>query len=141
MMNIIIMLIIIITNIYAPFFSQAQNRNHSDRSKRSTCSISLRTIFRISSLALLFTSCMFVAIAAAQHVNAVPLGTWANASSLSVARYNLAATSLPNDGLASGAAGYAGAPQLWKCGRAGGGAGGGGGRMLAGCEVCLSCRS
>ena len=43
---------------------------------------------------------MFVAIAAAQHVNAAPLGTWDNASSLSVARASLAATSLPNDGLA-----------------------------------------
>jgi len=81
-------------------FSQARNRNHIDRSKCSACSISHCTIFRISSLALLFTSCMFVAITAAQHVNAAPLGTWANASSLSVGRGGLAATSLPNDGLA-----------------------------------------
>jgi hypothetical protein len=87
-------------HIFRSFFLQAQNRNHSYRSKCSTCSISHRTIFRISSLALLFTGCMFVAIAAAQHVDAAPLGTWTNASSLSVARYGLAATSLPNDGLA-----------------------------------------
>jgi hypothetical protein len=64
------------------FISQAQNRNHSDRSKCSSCSISHRTIFRISSLALLFSGCMFVAIAAAQHANAAPLGTWTNSLSL-----------------------------------------------------------
>jgi hypothetical protein len=56
---------------------------------------------------------MFVAIAAAQHVNAAPLGTWTTAS-LSVARESLAATSLPNDGLAIFAGGYDGAKHVLK---------------------------
>ena len=104
MMNIIIMFIIIIISIYA-LFSQAPSFNHSYRSTCCTCSNSHRHIFRISSLALLFTGCMYIAIAAAQHVNAVPLGTWTTAS-LSVARYLIAATSLPNDGLAIFAGGF-----------------------------------
>ena len=98
---VVAMIIIIIITATTTFIcAQVHHRNHSDRSKRITCSISRHNIFRISSLALLFTGCIFVAIAAAQHVNAAPLGTWANASSLSVARGTLAATSLPNDGLA-----------------------------------------
>jgi hypothetical protein len=101
---IVVSIIIITTFICA----QVHHRNHSDRSKRYTCSISHRNIFRISSLALLFTGCIFVVIAAAQHVNSAPVtpvGTWTTAS-LSVARCCLAATSLPNDGLAIFAGGY-----------------------------------
>ena len=83
-------------------FAQVHNRNHSNRSKCSLRSCINRNISRISSLALLFTGCICVAIVAAQHVNSAPVtpvGTWATAA-LSVARYALAATSLPNEGLA-----------------------------------------
>ena len=95
---IVVSIIIITTFICA----QVHHRNHSDRSKRYTCSINHRTIFRISSLALIFIGCIVVVIVAVQHVNAAPVapvGTWATAS-LSVARFSLAATSLSNDGLA-----------------------------------------
>ena len=51
------------------------------------------------SLVLLFVGCVFVSMAAAQHANSASPGTWTSAT-LSVARFNLAATSLPNDGLA-----------------------------------------
>ncbi len=51
------------------------------------------------SLFLLFASCICVSMAAAQHANSASPGTWTTAT-LSVARFNLAATSLPNDGLA-----------------------------------------
>ena len=51
------------------------------------------------SLVLLFAGCVFVSMAAAQHGNSASPGTWTTAT-LSVARYYLAATSLPNDGLA-----------------------------------------
>jgi hypothetical protein len=97
-----VVFIIIINNNFLLFiFAQVHSRNHSDRSKCRTFSIRHRYTFGISSLALLFTGCIFVAIAAAQHVNSAPvtpLGTWATAQ-LSVDRANLAATSLPNDGL------------------------------------------
>jgi hypothetical protein len=51
------------------------------------------------SLVLLFAGCVFVSMAAAQHDNSASLGTWTNAT-LSVARGPVAATSLPNEGLA-----------------------------------------
>jgi len=51
------------------------------------------------SLVLLFAGCVFVSTAAAQHGNSVSPGTWTTAA-LSVGSYGLAATSLPNDGLA-----------------------------------------
>ena len=98
----VVIIIIIICTIVTFIFAQVHSRNHSDRSKCHTFSIRHRYIFRISSLALLFTGCIFVAIDAAQHVNAAPVapvGTWATAL-LSVARESLAATSLSNDGLA-----------------------------------------
>ena len=97
-----VVFIIIICTIVTFIFAQVHSRNHSDRRKCRTFSIRHRYIFRISSLALLFTGCIFVAIDAAQHVNAAPVapvGTWATAL-LSVARESLAATSLSNDGLA-----------------------------------------
>ena len=51
------------------------------------------------SLVLLFAACVFVSMAAAQHGNSASPGTWTTAA-LSVARNFLAATSLPNEGLA-----------------------------------------
>jgi hypothetical protein len=57
------------------------------------------------SLVLLFAGCVFVSMVAAQHGNSAPPGTWTNAT-LSVARGYLAATSLPNEGLAIFAGGY-----------------------------------
>ena len=102
MFSVVAIIIITTTTTTTFIFAQVRHRNHSYRSKRCTCIISHRYIFRISSLALLFTGCIFVAIDAAQHVNAAPVapvGTWATAL-LSVARESLAATSLSNDGLA-----------------------------------------
>ena len=99
---IINIIIIIIINIMPIIFAQVHHRNHSNRSKCSTRSIRNRNISRISSLALLLTGCICVAIVAAQHVNSAPVtpvGTWATAA-LSVGRGGLAATSLPNEGLA-----------------------------------------
>jgi hypothetical protein len=58
-----------------------------------------------SSLVLLFAACVFVSMAAAQHGNSASPGTWTTAA-LSVARYALSATSLPNEGLAIFASGY-----------------------------------
>ena len=51
------------------------------------------------SLVLLFAGCVFVSMAAAQQGNSASPGTWTS-STLSVARWDLAATSLPNYGLA-----------------------------------------
>ena len=58
-----------------------------------------RSMLCSGSLVLLFAGCVFVSMAAAQHGNSASPGTWTNAT-LSVARFLLAAASLPNEGLA-----------------------------------------
>ena len=65
-----------------------------------------RSMLCSGSLVLLFAGCVFVSMAAAQHGNSASPGTWTTAA-LSVARAALAATSLPNDGLAIFAGGGA----------------------------------
>jgi hypothetical protein len=70
-----------------------QSHKPSGRSHCSTCRIGRR-----SSLAVLFAGWMFFSVA--QCGDSASIGTWANASSLSIARGTFAATSLPNYGLA-----------------------------------------
>ena len=77
------------------------------------------------SLVLLFAGCVFVSMAAAQHGNSVSPGAWTTAT-LSVGRDYLAATSLPNDGLAIFAGGV-GASYVFMSVIGGGGVWGGGG--------------
>ena len=70
-----------------------------------------RSMLCSGSLVLLFAGCVFVSMAAAQHGNSASPGAWTTAA-LSVARDFLAATSLPNDGLAIFAGGDIGASRV-----------------------------
>ncbi len=94
-------------------------------------------MLRSGSLVLLFAGCVYVSMAAAHYGNSVSPGTWTNASALSVARYYLAATSLPNDGLAIFAGGSS-ASYVFMSVIEGGGVWGGG-ECAAAAAVAADC--
>jgi hypothetical protein len=106
-------------------FHKVQSRPRSHCRESSACISGRRSMLCIGSIVLLFAGCLFVSVAAAQYGNSASPGTWTN-STLIIAREWLAATSLPNDGLAIFAGG-GGALCVMMSVIAGVGAWGGGG--------------